>query len=103
MELTFSQMEAFVDATEAILQQPTSTYSGRGMFGRTCIGMTVDTVPGRMLQFAQQLTLRPDGDGEELLALLARGVMVDSMGLDFIVYWPGIEAPKNWIGEEDDE
>jgi hypothetical protein len=51
-------------------------YSGRGMFGRTCIGVV--------------------GSMEELDCLLGevrgsgKGLRKDNMGLDYIYYWPAL-------------
>lgn len=54
-----------------------SDYSGRGMFGATCIGI---------------VTRRPDALIEEAAAQGVRGAKRDSMGCDYIVYWPKIKA-----------
>jgi hypothetical protein len=48
-------------------------YSGRGMFGKTCIGFVT-------------------GCPTDLVAEIGvRGSRTDSLGLDTIVYWPNIE------------
>ncbi len=47
-------------------------YSGRGMFGRHCMGIVGDS------------------DSEILSAVGIRGASVDNMGLSVIVYWPSI-------------
>jgi hypothetical protein len=52
------------------------SYSGRGMFGATCLG-----VVGSM---ADLDTLLSEVRGS------AKGLRKDSMGLDYIYYWPGI-------------
>ena len=56
-------------------------YSGRGMFGRTCLG-----VVGSMQDLD---TLLSEIKGS------ANGLKKDNMGLDYIYYWPEIEgSPK---------
>jgi hypothetical protein len=58
-----------------------SDYSGRGMFGATCLGVV--------------------GATHDLDALMseikgsAEGLKKDNMGLDYIYYWPEIEG-KEW-------
>lgn len=61
------------------------TYSGRGMYGVRCMGITTDN---------------PDGLVEEAAARGLRGARRDNMGLSTIVYWPRIEAP---VGYDDDD
>lgn len=63
-------------AIEAAGYKPRS-YSGRAMYGRTCLGVTV---PEPM---------------KAVLDIAAQGVKVppprqDNMGLDYVIYWPNI-------------
>ena len=53
-------------------------YSGRGMFGDTCVGI-VCRDPLRTI--------------EEAAARGLRGAHQDQMGLDHIVYWPHLRRP----------
>jgi hypothetical protein len=53
-------------------------YSGRGMFGKTCLG-----VVGSMQDLD---TLLSEIKGS------AQGLRKDNMGMDYIYYWPGIEG-----------
>lgn len=48
------------------------SYSGRGMYGATCVGVVV--APRNVARAKR----------------LAPGASVDNMGLDAIVYWPAI-------------
>lgn len=73
------------EAIEAAGYTPRS-YSGRAMYGRTCLGVVV---PNPM---------------KAVLDIAAQGVKVpppkqDSMGLDFIIYWPDIP----WSKEESEQ
>jgi hypothetical protein len=52
-------------------------YSGRGMFGKTCLG-----VVGSMQDLDILLSEIPGS---------AVGLRKDNMGLDYIYYWPDIE------------
>jgi len=53
-------------------------YSGRGMYGETCVGI---------------VTGDPTGCIEEAEARGVRGAVTDSMGLSIIVYWPKVKYP----------
>jgi hypothetical protein len=85
-------------------------YSGRGAYGRTCLGLVVDG-PGELVQFvlAVQTTARSlqvDGEQDEddadqviareLLTLLdaleagSVSTSSDGMGLQVIYYWPRV-------------
>lgn len=53
-----------------------TTYSGRGMNGRTCVGITTDSP-------------------EDLIAEAGIvGAKTDNMGRKFIVYWPALSVPS---------
>lgn len=86
-----------------------SDYSGRGMYGATCIGFVIDSQSVMALGIAiahaldevarlERLRASDDeSDVDELAAAFARGVREDSMGLQSIVYFPGIgfgDAPS---------
>jgi hypothetical protein len=58
-------------------------YSGRGMFGRTCMGISGESVVKIVEQAAQSGIV---------------GAKVDNMGCNYIVYWPNYK-----IDEEIDE
>jgi hypothetical protein len=66
--------EELVQRAEELRLRIYSNYSGRGMFGKTCIGVV--------------------GSMEELDCLLGevkgsgKGLCKDNMGLDYIYYWP---------------
>jgi hypothetical protein len=53
-------------------------YSGRGMFGKTCLG-----VVGAMQDLD---TLLSEIKGS------SQGLRKDNMGMDYVYYWPGIEG-----------
>lgn len=63
-------------------------YSGRGMFGRKCPGIT--TEDKNLLRAAADLV---EGcSSVEAAGRLLRTARVDDMGLGLIVYWPEIQA-----------
>jgi hypothetical protein len=86
------------------------SYSGRGMRGRECVGVTVGRgLSSFQLGVAIAAAMRDDffpqlqQDLEDLVGLTVRE---DSMGLDTIVYFPGVEWKDDLDdddGEDDDE
>jgi hypothetical protein len=52
-------------------------YSGRSMYGKTCLGVITDD---------------PDVLKEEAAGLGIRGAREDNMGRQYIVYWPSLET-----------
>lgn len=66
------------------------TYSGRGMYGSTCAAVTLPSAS--LMAFVVELTLLLAEDGQEGEARRLAAVMrTDSMGLDIVAYWPGVD------------
>lgn len=68
------------------------SYSGRGMYGKTCLG--IDCELGELLTLALELgalTAEPGPIGGAARTLRLDRVSTDSMGRGTIYYWPGIE------------
>jgi hypothetical protein len=74
-------------------------YSGRGMYGKTCIGVECKygSVDSGAVQFALAMILSGDPDRNDLSWYEVRDAMdevpesrSDSMGLGQIVYFPGL-------------
>lgn len=66
-------------------------YSGRGMFGKTCLGVVTregDSYMNFLMKLTQYL-FRQGIDDEELSL---EGTSVDSLGLDTVVYFPHIRG-----------
>lgn len=64
-------------------------YSGRGMFGRSCLGVVVKQGYSFM-EFIIKLTKYLDDNGIEDVDFSLEGVSYDALGLDTIVYFPNI-------------
>lgn len=79
-------------------------YSGRGMYGRNCIGIDVDTT-GDVMKIAALLI--DGGFSTDEIIELGEGMTTDSMGRGMIVYWPGIKLTTEEVAalrkDEDDE
>lgn len=86
-------------------------YSGRGMFGRKCIGITGRhingfTVCAKIIRYASDETFT-DADPSELEALIElfaeASVSEDSMGLSQIIYFSNIMWDDTLDEEEDED
>lgn len=66
-------------------------YSGRGMFGRTCLGVTVRNGYSYM-EMLIKLTRYLDKNNLEDKDSELEGVSVDDLGLDTIVYFPNMRG-----------
>ena len=64
-------------------------YSGRGMFGRSCLGVVIKQGYSFM-DFIINLTKYMDNNGVEDTDFSLEGASYDSLGLDTIVYFPNI-------------
>jgi hypothetical protein len=89
-----TRIAEIVETLETEGYDVTTTYSGRCMYGRRCLGVTVDH-SGHIFQLGQLLH-EYDEMGEP---------RTDSMGLSVIVYWPAIDTAdyNDHVKEEDDE
>lgn len=70
-------------------------YSGRGMFGKQCVAVTVSSI-GRL--FADVLlSVESTGANAEELSEVFEGMRYDNMGHDYVFYFPRV----GWSGDED--
>ena len=87
-------MATLKEILQAAGYEPRS-YSGRGMYGKECIGVTVESV-----QQLFQAILRAAHDNEEMDMLFDDQIFADAnwdnMGRDYIVYWPN----EGWTNED---
>lgn len=65
-------------------------YSGRGMYGKECFGIVVDTI-GEAFAFAHALGVN---DEEGKVGNWIGDAQQDSMGLSTIVYWPSVQIEE---------
>lgn len=66
-------------------------YSGRGMFGRSCLGVVIKQGYSFM-DFIINLTKYMDNNEVEDTYFSLEGASYDSLGFDTIVYFPNIEG-----------
>lgn len=66
-----------------------SGYSGRGMYGKVCVGFVVAT--NGVLSVGAALAQALEEDYPTLLHYMITHSCMDNMGHDWIVYFPGVE------------
>jgi hypothetical protein len=89
--------DQFIDILERVAEP--RSYSGRGMFGKSCVGVVADD-PFSLLSEITQEILRDDMLSldvtmplmTEWLEIMAN-TTTDSMGFSTIIYWPSIAWP----------
>ena len=92
-----------MDTKEAILSAMTEMewndelsirweYSGRAMYGDTCIGIVADDVDF-VIEDLKQRAIDEGADGYDVADMLS-GARFDQMGLSEIAYWPSLTAEE---------
>ncbi len=78
------------------------SYSGRGMYGKRCVGVTCENPVSTCIEIVQALAMSSFNDADEFETVkfdefchLLSDVKTDSMGMSTIVYWPNIPAPED--------
>lgn len=79
-------IKAFVSGKEAYSYE---NYSGKCMFGKTCLGVVIFH-GNSFMDFFMQLTRYLDEQGVEDVNCELEGASYDELGLDVIVYFPNI-------------
>jgi hypothetical protein len=76
-------------------------YSGRGMMGKRCLGITVDSIGELLCAIAEISNImgrdRMDEEFGELFTILNEDTRSDNMGYSTIYYFPSVQI------EEDEE
>lgn len=67
-------------------------YSGRGMYGRYCVGAILDSLESAIAKVGRYVE-NPDS---------LKGMRTDSLGLDMVAYWPHLSWPPD-VEEDADE
>lgn len=73
-----------------------SDYSGRGMFGDTCIGCVVNNTFTFIADIIREISTYDNKEElmEEFADMLNKA-KTDSMGLDMIIYFPSFNSKEN--------
>lgn len=90
VELTRSQLDDALEIAQIFPEEDEDVvrenYSGRGMYGRTCVGIVVGCTQ-LAFKFFAALAME-DVAGPDVAFQLAEQAQTDSMGRDMIVYFP---------------
>jgi hypothetical protein len=96
--LSAAQMDTLVDLAEQF-DGEVRAYSGRGMYGEQCLGVTID---GDLIGFAMNLAACLAEEGHfDVAESLAAQACTDSLGRGSILYFPRTAAPGE-AAEEDE-
>ena len=74
------------------------SYSGRGMYGKDCLGVDIKRRGLGSLMAAIVRETR-DEDEQDIIAAALEGMESDSMGLGMIYYFPDVP----YVGDDEDE
>jgi hypothetical protein len=83
------------------LEFETYSYSGRGMYGKKCVAITISrhvSEFGIVARVVSNFTEEYGGAHLDEIVSLFEGSKTDSMGLDTVMYFPDIE----WVWEDED-
>lgn len=103
MNISFISFQDLCNAIESAGYKPRS-YSGRGMYGKRCLGVTCNNTSNVVLDILPELLIGGIDDADvpsefiEEACELLRNARTDSMGRGAIIYWPEIE----WEESEDE-
>lgn len=92
--MTDSEMfTKIIEALEDAGYEPYS-YSGRGMYGKKCLAVNISHSVWKLcMNFNSALDSFCECNEIEDIRFHMRDASVDSMGMDFVVYWPSVK----WI------
>ena len=84
MTLTNNQLNSFYRLASSIDGSVYEDYSGRGMYGKSCMGITVDNLERSIFRIGRESC---DFDFCEQL----ENFRTDNLGRDYIIYFPKIQ------------
>ncbi len=77
------------------------SYSGRGMNGRSCLGVDAKSL-GQFLSVLVEGTVHLENREVRDLAEEVSNIKTDSMGMGMIIYFPGVEYEDECENEKED-
>lgn len=110
IELTTEELETLaerLDIQDGIAGELRTDYSGRGMYGKECLGYVGEDPVAATLELARIMAYQEDPDidasevtFDDVMVMLRDALMLlgeprqDSMGLDVIHYWPKVRVVR---------
>lgn len=86
MTLTPDQFNEFSNLAWDIGGEVYENYSGRGMYGKTCLGITVNELENSLFRLGKLAAQSDDGWEHEL-----ENFRTDNLGRDYIIYFPKLQ------------
>ena len=86
--------------SEFIEEDDMRSYSGRGMFGRSCLGIDVESVLSFYCEIIRQ---EMSEDEREMVADIVESSKTDNMGKDYIIYFPNVSYDNTTRDHEDEQ
>lgn len=74
-------------------------YSGRMMYGKECFGLVIEQLGNSYTQLMRLAVKLSEANEETLLDRITNNVRADNMGMDAIIYFPGVE----WGADDEEE
>lgn len=100
MKLTKEQFETFEEISSSYGDVRTD-YSGRGMYGKNCIGIDGD---GNQLKVVAKLFVElAETELASIIDKLAARISSDNMGLGWIIYFPGVQYDGEIEGQDEED
>lgn len=96
MDINYQKLEDIADEAGIEYDNISTDYSGRGMYGKDCIGFYLESN-------SQLLSLGAALQTEGVLDDFVGRARLDSLGYGSIVYFPGITCEDGPKGEDDFE
>ena len=79
-------------------------YSGRGMYGRECVGITLPRITDFINLGCALQTMHDNNEiDSDLFHEMTSGASTDNMGHDVLVYWPNVNCDDAPEEDEDAE
>lgn len=99
MNISFDLLE---DLANEVGGDIDATYSGRAMYGKSCVGISLDSETD-LLALGAAIASIVEAEDSALGVAMMNGARLDSMGRGIIVYWPSISCGDAPAEDEDDE
>ena len=79
------------------------SYSGRGMYGKQCVGVVVERETKLLGVVAEMVAEATDDEDRDLLVGAFQRYEIDSLGRDSILYFPRVPWPEKQAAADEDE
>jgi hypothetical protein len=96
--ITYKELEEVIEESNADVT--VQRYSGRGMFGRECLGFSTDDPIAVTAEIVGGLA---DEDLRDRVITAFQNTRTDNLGLSIILYFPNIHPPKEELEPSSDQ